>query len=541
MKKVSRWLAALAAVVAAAPSCSSGNAGSAGTDAGDGLCGVAGVACCAGQSCAAGLTCEGAVCVGVADASGSSSGADAASEGSAPHDAGFDATTPGEAGNGDAGTPPSNGTGTPCSKNSDCPSGICQPVGADTGSGGSGNVCTTPCASVADCVSGWSCAPEIGQPTDVCQCQVSAPACDGLDHACSGTPSPKCTSTDPTHPAACGDGACHVPVPVATLSTTATVLAFDVTATEVVWEQTVSSATELWRASLTGGAPSLIATLPASVPTRGVLADSSYVYAGYATPANGSLTLFANAGGGPPTQNISVGTAGAQTALYTSLDGGLVPVPTMLFGDGTSVYSCAYSGSSFPLTSVLTRTASAGGTPVVLTPNCSSLGYAFDSANAYWTVSSDTPTGTTTIHATALVGGGDVTVGSTVGGGGEAVLASNGLDVLIAVAAVDAPLSVFVVPVTGGTPKDIYDAPNVANPIVLGADSLFAYLVQPTDNGSISPASVVKIPLGGGPAFTIGTGLLGSSPPYPGYIINPGALYWLETSGTSTTVWSLSL
>jgi hypothetical protein len=60
---------------------------------------------------------------------------------------------------------------------------------------------------------------------------------------------------------------------VATLSTTSTISAFDVNSTEVVWEETVSSATQVWSVPIAGGSPSLLATLPASVPAEGVLAD----------------------------------------------------------------------------------------------------------------------------------------------------------------------------------------------------------------------------------------------------------------------------
>jgi hypothetical protein len=325
---------------------------------------------------------------------------------------------------------------------------------------------------------------------------------------------------------------------VATLSTTSTISAFDVNSTEVVWEETVSSATQVWSVPIAGGSPSLLATLPASVPAEGVLADDHYVYAGIAEPANGTTVGARGFAGGPPSQNISLAANGAQATLFVSPDGGLPPLPSMLFGDGTSVYSCAYSGSSYPtLTPSLTRTPSSADTPVILTASCSATGYAFDAANAYWTVVTFGTPGTTTIHATSLTNGGDVTLGSTSPGGGtESPLASNGQNLVLALqAGSNNPTSVYVVPVTGGTPTAIYSA-GTADPIVVGADSSFAYLVQTSD---FTTASVIKIPLGGGTAFTIGTGLLGSSS--NGYIITPSVLYWLETSGTVTTVWSLHL
>ncbi|MGH7269620.1 MAG: hypothetical protein ACREJ3_04240 [Polyangiaceae bacterium] len=95
---------------------------------------------------------------------------------------------------------PSNGTGQACSKNSDCPSGICQPVG-------DGNVCTTTCSSVGDCVAGWKCASELGQSSNACQCKSSPEVCDGKDNDCDGI------VDDGTANAQCGPGyACQSPV-----------------------------------------------------------------------------------------------------------------------------------------------------------------------------------------------------------------------------------------------------------------------------------------------------------------------------------------
>ena len=516
-------LVALAVVVGVAASCSSGNGGSGGPDAGP--------------------TCDGGSCVAGGDAGGSSSGGgESGADSSSPHDAGLDGTTPHDAGGMDAGEagPPANGTGTPCSKNADCPSGICQPIGGDAGEGVMKAVCTTTCKAVSDCVAGWTCAPDPPQPSNVCQCDLTAPACDGLDHACSGTPSPVCTSTDAQHPAFCGDGVCHAPAMVATLSTTATVNAYDVTSTEVYWEQTAGGVTQVWSVPLAGGAPSMVVTLPADVPADGILADSAYVYAGRATPANGPPGGAVFTGGGPSSRNISIAANGTETTMFMSPDGGLPPVPTMLFGDGTSVYSCAYSGASFPLTPSLTRTPSATGTPVVLTASCSLSGYAFDSANAYWTAVTNGSPGTTTIHATSLASGGDVTLGSaSPAEGTESPMSSNGKVVVLALQGGSSnPLTVYAVPVTGGTPKSIYEGGN-ANPIVVSADSSFAYLVLTGNFGTTS--SVVKIPLGGGTGVTIGNGLLGSTSANTGYTFTPGTLYWLETSGTTTTVWSLNL
>jgi len=73
--------------------------------------------------------------------------------------------------------PPPGGTGTACERNSDCPSDVCLPVG-------SGNVCTTRCASDAACVAGWTCGAIGGVTGDVCQCSSSSERSDGADNDC---------------------------------------------------------------------------------------------------------------------------------------------------------------------------------------------------------------------------------------------------------------------------------------------------------------------------------------------------------------------
>ncbi len=71
-------------------------------------------------------------------------------------------------------------TGKPCSRNGDCQSGICLPIGNGT------NVCTTSCSVPSDCVAGWSCGALIGQPSNVCQCKAAAEVCNAKDDDCDG-------------------------------------------------------------------------------------------------------------------------------------------------------------------------------------------------------------------------------------------------------------------------------------------------------------------------------------------------------------------
>lgn len=82
--------------------------------------------------------------------------------------------------NGGCTSRPAGETGRSCQRNGDCGSGICLPVG------GGRNVCTTACASASECVSGWSCQPLVGQPSDICQCESSPEMCNGRDDDCNG-------------------------------------------------------------------------------------------------------------------------------------------------------------------------------------------------------------------------------------------------------------------------------------------------------------------------------------------------------------------
>ena len=113
-------------------------------------------------------------------ATGGQAGIDGGSAKGGSQDASFTAPTGGTIyKDGGAATPvdapqlPPGATGTSCGKNSDCPSGICLPLGNGK------NVCTSTCTTVADCLGGWTCAAILGQTSNICQCKPTTEICDG--------------------------------------------------------------------------------------------------------------------------------------------------------------------------------------------------------------------------------------------------------------------------------------------------------------------------------------------------------------------------
>ncbi len=128
-------------------------------------CGLTGEACCAAESCHAGLVCLADVCQ----------------------------------------APPAD-VGKICTTGTDCVSGTCFPVG------GGKSVCTSPCADDADCAPGWTCDPLQGQPRNLCGCTASAEVCDGKDNDCNGqvddteAPIKQCTAMGTGY--SCSHGAC---------------------------------------------------------------------------------------------------------------------------------------------------------------------------------------------------------------------------------------------------------------------------------------------------------------------------------------------
>jgi len=159
------------------------------------VCGAQGQDCCTNLVCSGALVCLSNVCT-VPNDTGTGTGASTTSGStvgvSTTGTAGIGAST-GSSGNGTtiggttSGSTSGGSAGTPCTKNSDCPSGICLPVGQPAGQNGwTGNVCSVTCTSTSACVAGWTCAPLAGQGSDVCQCTYAAEVCDDKDNDCDG-------------------------------------------------------------------------------------------------------------------------------------------------------------------------------------------------------------------------------------------------------------------------------------------------------------------------------------------------------------------
>jgi hypothetical protein len=113
-----------------------------------------------------------------------------------------------------AGTCRSVEVGMACTTDADCPrSGHCQSVGTNA-DGGALSVCTTACASAAECTPGWDCKPAPGGQASTCQCTHAAETCNGKDDDCDGVVDghagdPDCASKLGAAAAACcGGGAC---------------------------------------------------------------------------------------------------------------------------------------------------------------------------------------------------------------------------------------------------------------------------------------------------------------------------------------------
>lgn len=76
--------------------------------------------------------------------------------------------------------PTRRGFGESCTRNGDCTSAVCLPVG------GGRNVCTSACVDSNSCVAGWICDALSGIDSNVCLCASSNETCDGADNDCDG-------------------------------------------------------------------------------------------------------------------------------------------------------------------------------------------------------------------------------------------------------------------------------------------------------------------------------------------------------------------
>ena len=306
---------------------------------------------------------------------------------------------------------------------------------------------------------------------------------------------------------------------------------FDANAQTAFWEDT-SNGNQIWEVPLAGGAATLFSALPSSIAGDGIVADTSYVYAGSGDPVNGRgvTAARANVCPCPAEENLSLTTNGAaQTILVSSSDGGLSGTPNMLFGDGSSVYACDYARG------VLTRQSATGGAVQMLTATCG-YNYGFDQANVYWR--GPAPASTTPIHSTSLASGGDVTIATVQG---EAyLLSSNGSDLVIIASAApaNAPDSLSVVPVSGGTPASVYTFPTDRTALIATTDASFAYVLEATNE--VSDASLVRIPLAGGPPAVLGTQMFADAEGAY-FAMTADSFVWVDTDSVPYTVWKINL
>src|SRR4051812_47460822 len=70
--------------------------------------------------------------------------------------------------------------GNACTRNADCNANVCLPVAAGL------TVCTSTCATGADCPAGWTCEPLSTGGSPLCDCQPTTEVCDGVDNNCNG-------------------------------------------------------------------------------------------------------------------------------------------------------------------------------------------------------------------------------------------------------------------------------------------------------------------------------------------------------------------
>lgn len=424
--------------------------------------------------------------------------------------------------------------GKACNKDDDCASGICLPpssVGVKGGSPDAGNVCSTQCDVTADCVPGWACEALQGQSSNVCQCTVTDAACDGLDHACTGLPSPVCPTTDPNHPPTCGDGVCHTVTPV--VATPDGVGGeFVLNSTSVFWVTNSASGLRVHRAPKSGGADEVLATFTNVFAIDNWVVDDSSFYLGYRSDSN-STTV------------VAIRLSDTQkTVLSQTTDVGRY----LLRSDGSFLYWCRrgqnLDGWRFE------KVPAGGGAPVFSVPS-SCVGWrapdvqpTFDEASFYW---ADTQSQAIVIHAISLDSGTDKTLASIPSDTpSEPTFASDGnaLSVGEQQSGGNTAWALFRVQTAGGTVKSVAQESSPADYHLLSADNNSVFAAR----SAIHSWNLLAYPVNGGSPMNLtqasSTQVLGIGGGSHHFVVESGYVYWGEYDALNTNtsaIWRVNI